>query len=364
VKVIRTKTPSFGKWFQKATGNKEAVPYGSLQIQKQDNLLKKVMFWIRLNLIIPDARVIWNKACDRAASQEILTDKYDCVITTGPPQSTHLVGLSLKRKYRIHWFCDFRDPWTQIYYLSLANQNKLIKKLNARLEKAVVQSADLNFVISQYIADSLPPGRKEVFWNGFDPEDFAGTEYQPGAHFRIKYIGKFTEGQDITSFLQILSGWQEQKAVEALQMHYIGTFAEFPAALQNTRIDFVNIPYLPHQQALQEMVDAELLLLLINDYEGNEGMLTTKLFEYIGSRTPILCVGPEQGEAAQIIKQFSAGTVCPYHNRERIEEALDFYYLQWTGGNNVRNEANINSLSAPEQAAQLAKRLEKLTEKL
>jgi hypothetical protein len=35
---------------------------------------------------------------------------------------------------------------------------------------------------------------------------------------------------------------------------------------------------------------------MINRYEGFEGMLTTKLFEYLGVGVPILAIGPRVGK--------------------------------------------------------------------
>ena len=60
-------------------------------------------FWIRLNLVIPDARKIWNKFAYDAAVKELETSNYDLVVTSGPPHSTHLVGLKLKKRNGVKW---------------------------------------------------------------------------------------------------------------------------------------------------------------------------------------------------------------------------------------------------------------------
>ena len=49
------------------------------------------------------------------AKKIISKNDIKAIITTGPPQSTHLIGLSLE-KYKIPWVADFRDPWTNVYY--------------------------------------------------------------------------------------------------------------------------------------------------------------------------------------------------------------------------------------------------------
>jgi len=60
IKVIRTKTPTFGKLFKKINSKNSDVPYGSLEAGENDSLLKKLSLWCRLNLVVPDARTVWN----------------------------------------------------------------------------------------------------------------------------------------------------------------------------------------------------------------------------------------------------------------------------------------------------------------
>ena len=98
IKIIRTKTPSIYNIYAKFMKNGEKVPYGSMQILKNDSIFKKLSLYIRKNFIIPDARKVWNKHAFLAAKKELLIRKYDAVITTGPPHSTHLIGLKLKTK--------------------------------------------------------------------------------------------------------------------------------------------------------------------------------------------------------------------------------------------------------------------------
>ena len=64
------------------------------------------------------------------------------------------------------------------------------------------------------------------------------------------------------------------------------------------------------------MKSSSVLLLIIPNIEGNKGNLTGKLFEYIGSRTPILCLGPTDGDAATIIQVCKAGKTFEYDDEE------------------------------------------------
>ena len=63
------------------------------------------------DLVVPDAHVLgWDPAAAQAARRLVRERRIDCVITSGPPHSTHLIPLALGR-HRPAWIADFRDGW-------------------------------------------------------------------------------------------------------------------------------------------------------------------------------------------------------------------------------------------------------------
>jgi len=349
VKVIRTFTPIFGKLWKSLTDKDEPLPYGNLKISETSSILKKTMFWFRLNTVYPDARVIWNPFARKQAIQLIKNESFDWIVTTGPPHSTHLIGMYLKKRFKVKWLADFRDPWTQIYYLKGNKQNSFVRQLNKRLENKVVRTADVNLVVSQSIANQLPDGNKTVFYNGFASEQFKNILYQKSDNFRIKFIGQLTEGQDINSLLDFISEITKHNSLSDITFSFIGTAFRKPE-----KYDFpiLMTRFLPHEKALTEMVNSELLILLINKYTDNQGMLTTKLFEYVAAKTPILCIGPTDGEAAMIVNSSGSGIV-----HEELEPEIEAFilnlYQNWQSGNPVRNDHDISQWSAGHQIRSL-----------
>ena len=64
------------------------------------------------SLVVPDLSLItWLPFLLPRALQAAAALRPDCVITTGPPQSAHLVGLVLRRR-GVPWIADLRDGWT------------------------------------------------------------------------------------------------------------------------------------------------------------------------------------------------------------------------------------------------------------
>ncbi len=77
------------------------------------------------------------------------------------------------------------------------------------------------------------------------------------------------------------------------------------------------------------MSRAALLLLVIPEINNNQGILTGKLFEYIGVRRQILAVGPLDGDAAQILNETSAGVMFYYNDKDGMAAFLRSEYEAW-----------------------------------
>lgn len=364
VEVIRTKTPVFNKMLNLIkAGQGEGVPYGSLKTKKEDSLSKKALYWLRLNMIAPDSRVLWNKYAYNSALKQLREKRFDLVVTTGPPHSTHLVGLELKKRFPIKWIADFRDPWTKIYYLQDVTQNRLLEKLNRKYEKSVIEKADLNVIISQPVADSFPEGNKRVLSNGFDPEDYFNINTVTSPFFRIKYVGELTEGQDISTPLSWLNSLCRDQKTGNIEFSFIGAKANLDSYKRTyPNLHIRNLGFINHLRAVSEMVNADILLLLINNCPDNKGIFTTKLFEYIGSKTYILGIGPTDGEAAKIIEQYKAGNMIAYQNRDGFENVVKKLYRLWQNNKNIKNKTDIKELSTPFLVKELSKIFDQVTE--
>jgi len=362
VKVVRTKTPTFGKFFNKK-GEKN-LPYGSLEIRPNDSFCKKITFWIRLNLIVPDARKFWNKYAYKAACQELRKERYEAIITSGPPHSTHLVGRKLKQKFGVKWLADFRDPWTKIDYLEKVKRSKLTAKLDRKLEAKVVHDCDLVLSINQKILHDLAAGEKgKIISNGFDASDFAGKKKQLNQKFTISYFGNITGERNPAIVLQALNYLTE--FVSNLQLDFWGNVsrdvqAELLAADKNHLIVFHD--YISHEQVLQEMIDSDLLLLIINNVPDNKGILTGKIYEYLGAGVPVLGIGPIAGEAAEILQKTNAGQMFDYKDENSIKDFIARIYENRLKGRTADHSAAVGSFSRQELTKELAEILASMCE--
>lgn len=356
VKVIRCGAPSVAKLWKLLFGKQSSVPYGDLSTGKDTAWMKKILIWARLNLIIPDARKFWNPSALKAATAFLKRNPIDLVITTGPPHSTHLIGLALKERHRVKWIADWRDPWSSVYYLQLNPPGSLALGRHRRLERKVAETADLNIAVSRHLASQLPASNTEVVYNGYNAgktKSHIRKEERGAETFRIKYVGNLTEGQKLAEAVQII---RDAFPDGVFELSFVGTrISQEQLQLLEKLIPgkYVCKGFAAYQEALDEMVDCEVLLLLINFYAGFEGMLTTKLFEYMASGSRIFCVGPHGGEAEELILAYEAGGCFDTSEREAAAQYLRSLSSNWRAGGNIKNTRDISELSAQNQAKKL-----------
>jgi hypothetical protein len=83
------------------------------------------------------------------------------------------------------------------------------------------------------------------------------------------------------------------------------------------------------------MQNADMLLLVIPDVKNNEGILTGKLFEYLATQKPILCLGPVNGNAAKIIKECKAGETINPKDLLSITQSINKSLIPWPNDSSV-----------------------------
>ncbi|OAN64129.1 hypothetical protein A8B79_14135 [Balneola sp. EhC07] len=330
LKVFRSKSIEPYSLFGGLTGKTDKeVSTPSTAFSNDGSLLKKIGIWIRANFFIPDARIGWVPFAFKKAETIISEYGIEQVITTGPPNSTHLIGLKLKTKYPdLNWIMDMRDPWSQIFYNQHLPRTDRASKKDISLEKKCLTKADEVIVVS----DSMNKVQQSVFdrhyhtiTNGFDHEDFELTndKRNPDA-LSIKYVGSMTEAAIPHSFFKALSSLDDDLR-KKIKVSFFGSFNEKVKEIIN-RYELQDLisyhGYIPHKAAKKEMQTADLLLLVIPDTEDNELIITGKIFDYIGAQKPILFIGPQKGDAAKLITEFNLGLTFGYDDTDKLAEKL------------------------------------------
>jgi glycosyltransferase involved in cell wall biosynthesis len=289
------------------------------------SLIQKMANWLRGNLFLPDARAGWLWTARGKALELARQYHADAVLTTGPPHSVHFAGRYLQQQLGLRWIADLRDPWAEIHYNQLLPRSDWAQAVDEHLEEQVLRRTDAPVVVSPGMAElfSKKVDRPyHVITNGYDPSDFPDqepTHRQPGL---IRHVGSISEGSVPHALITALA---QLPANRRPRVEFIGNTHQLVRDLVKQhglerQVHFID--YLPHDQAIAAMREAETLLLSIPEVAHNELIVTGKLFDYLGSRRPILCLGPTDGDAAHIIDDCNAGVTYEHDDQVALRQAL------------------------------------------
>ena len=325
--------------------------------------------WIRGNCFIPDARCLWVKPSVNYLKSYLKVHPVDAIVSTGPPHSMHLIAMKLKEVTGIHWIADFRDPWTEIDYYGDLRLTRWADRKHHRLEYEVLTKADKVVTIGWDCAKSLGRlGNRNVcvIPNGFDWEvDAKPKEILLSQEFTLTHLGIVTPSRNAPQLWAALKELKEEDETfgKNLKISLVGQIDQsvlenlYAVGLkENTEI----VPYIPHEQIQQAQGASQVLLLLVNNTPNAKGILTGKIFEYLASGRPILCIGPEDGDAAHILSETKAGVTVSFEDKEKMKEVVKVLYHKYLEkALPFNNSKEIEKYSRKAQAEEYAKLLEK-----
>ena len=316
--------------------------------------------WIRANLFLPDARIGWVPFA-AARARALMRQSFDAILTTGPPHSTHLVGLAARRG--TPWLVDLRDPWTEIDFREELPMTAPARALDALLERRVLRKADGVCVVSSGMQRRFVErgyAAPALIENGFDPADFAdsaGLDASPGQPFVVAHVGYMNRARNPEALWAALAGSSPDWS--ALRLRFTGQvdasiLASAAASCPGVRLDA--LPYVPHREAIARMREAAVLLLCVNRVPGAEGIPTGKLYEYLASGRPVLALGPVHGDAARILEETGGGRMFDFGDAEGVRAFLRQHYEAWRAGAPISGAPpdRIVRYSRREQARRLA----------
>ncbi len=318
--------------------------------------------------VIPDLEIVgWIPfALPRAVSLS-QTEDFDCVITSSPPQSGHLIGLTLQR-HGIPWVADLRDGWS----FEPGGQRfppGRRRRLDARLEGAVIGYADAVVAVTPPIADDLRlrvhPAAVTIT-NGFDPAEspaaLAAAAHAPvmKGRFTLAYTGTLAYGG--ASAAPLLEAVRRLRDLDPLgtklELVFAGPTASDEAA-ELRASDLAGtvrvLGPLARTDALGLQRAADALLLIIDPRRPS--IATGKLYEYLSAGRPILVLG-EGTVAARIVRDLGAGLVAPDNDPDAIATALRRLI---TSNNGIGQPAPsaIERFSYAQLAIQMAEQVER-----
>jgi hypothetical protein len=328
-------------------------------------LLGRFFQYVRANYFIPDARKFWIKPSVKFLSNYLKNNEIEVVITTGPPHSMHIIGLALRDKFKIKWISDFRDPWTEIDYFQQLPLTKKANKKHHQLEQEVLEKSDMVIVVGETMKKKFLKYNHniEVLTNGFDSYENSLT-IDLDSNFSITHVGLMNADRNPTILWEVLYEISSENIdfKNNLRIKFIGKIDD--TVIQDIQVfnpkNIVRIPYLDHEEVRKYQASTQVLLLSINHVPSAKGIITGKIFEYLQAKRPILGIGPEDGDAAAILKKTNAGNIVGFNNKVELKAAVLKLYKDFKEEKLFVKSINIEQFHRKNITRQLAQVIKKV----
>jgi glycosyltransferase involved in cell wall biosynthesis len=263
------------------------------------------------------------------------------IVTSGPPQTGHLIGLWLKRFTGLRWIADFRDPWIGNPGKPHTFRSRMSDRLEKRMESSVVRSADRIVLLTDSAHASLarrypgePATKFVTILNGFDADDFSSLPpIAPELAFTVAHVGSLYFHRSPVAFLTAIANLVEHGKIPPsdIQVVFAGEVADghdvagWAAAGLLAGVIRIIGP-VGHREALAWMRRADLLCLFA---QGQREQIPAKVFEYLAAGAPILAITGE-GSTGNLVSR-AGGAVVPDESWA-IEDAIYQQYLKYQAG--------------------------------
>ncbi len=362
ISVFRTRTREPFSAYRKLTGSGSGpIPVGVLA-QKKISPKARFARFIRLNMVVPDAKTGWIPFAVKEGQRIIDKFKPDVIFSSSPPPTVHLIAKKLACRNNIPWVADLRDPWSNIHYYQ-GSRCALTNGIDAALEKRILGRASAVTTVSDHFSTLIlaPPEKIRIVPNGFDladfPDETACRAKDP--KLTLAYVGGLNANRFYPEFFvrlrrAILDNHLQKDNVRLILAGQIGE--EILNVISST-LEGILITehrgYVAHAEAIGIMREADLLLMFMEKVSNYGGHVPGKVFEYLMTGNYILGIGDQHGDVAKILLKEKGGMIADPD--EDLKNVFKDIIERWrTGTLRGADPRSINEFSREKLTATLA----------
>ncbi len=261
-----------------------------------------------------DRALYWKNNMLEKASYIIDKENIDVLIVSTPPHRSSFYALDLKKKFaNLELMVDFRDPWMWGAFREYATLKGKDKELEDSMCRQVIEGADTLIVPVENMRRDLNEffqgnGEKIYFLpSAFDLDDFKKIKKKSekkGDSIKLIYYGSLYDNLD-DHFEQIAKFLKSTKLNVHLNIYskskkYQEIFVKQDVASQ---VSYHEV--MPSNLIFKKVIEADFVF-LFKPYEYGKDNVSTKYFEIVKSKTPVILIG-DKGKASEFIVNNALG---------------------------------------------------------
>jgi glycosyltransferase involved in cell wall biosynthesis len=322
----------------------------------------------------PDSRVRWKKPALELASKILAEERIDAIFTTAPPYTDFLIARELSRKFNIPYLRDYRDAWvanSTLNFYATPFHKAYARKLEYECLRGsrgitVVNRWMKEVLLRQY--DFLSHNDVTILPHGYDCMDLEAANAESSlaldpSRFRLTYsgiLGAFYVGRAPYTLFDALkiAAEKEPNLKRDLELLFVGVFQdEYRKSVEKAGLggNLRVLGYRPHTESVAALLDSDVLWMAMAQDVSAPG----KLYEYLGTRKPILGLVPAGSQAEKMLEEYGAGyTASPTDPRAAAEVVLSLYRM-WRSNTLPRtvNEPFVQQFDRRTLTKELARQL-------
>jgi hypothetical protein len=263
---------------------------------------------------IYDQSIGWNHTMMPLCRKILLENNIDAIIATGAPWNLLVFAAQLKEEFpSCKLLVDYRDPWLNARNYGMANLSAKRKQAEAAKQQFVFERTDAVSTPYAYLTQQL-----QIWSEGhcahspqfttiehfFDPEDYppASESKLSKNVFRMVYAGDIYLGSapQWEMLASIIKNYEASQQGSLLIELYTG--AVVPEVIQSLPCVKVHPPVGKSIFSIMQSADALIVVLP----ENKKDERTTKFFEYLPLRKPLLVAAPP-GEVTHFVEKNNLG---------------------------------------------------------
>lgn len=273
---------------------KHPQPEANLEFVKSKTFNVKNIF--RTWLLYPDADIRWCKRAAQAALEE-WPEGVDWVITTSPPESIHVAGMILKKKFKCLWMADMRDFWFE-YPLLYVRKNPIRKFIERPISRRLLGYSDLLTATTAEIADEgamlskSPAHLLENFIDNMAEANLQVFAAYPEEAIHIVHSGAFSVSDPGRKIGPVLRAFEAAHELNAdIYLHLVGPLLpEEVVSVETSRCPHKIRLYgkVPYEKSRHFQMQSHALIITAAPHAK---VIPGKISEYLAASRPIIAIG-------------------------------------------------------------------------
>ena len=319
--------------------------------------IKRLIRFVFKKLWIPDNGIIWVLRIYLNSKVRKIISESDYLISTSPPESSHIGTYLLAKKYNKKLIIDLRDGWLDDPLRENIRGQSIRRKIEKYIENKILKYSFRIFVSSKTWKDLLNARYKHYKYKIFVLTNTYSIDYKKvssetknfkNEKLNILYLGRLTASRSTQKIEYLLEPiLKYSKATNRnFNIKFVGKLVQEDFdGIDSISENYGNINDIIVQDPIEKsQINDELnranglLLLCIS-----KASIPSKFYDYIPTLKPILVVTPKYSAIWNICENISQVSLIDSHNMNNSNDVLEEFWNNMIRNDNIFDVPDIFS---------------------